>query len=96
MAEGISIREFARRAGCDDKVRRKLESGHLHRNSDGSINSAYLDIDWRSGASLPADTVGAFADSADTKPQVRTPKTTSPSITARPRAGFSMPERNHP
>lgn len=66
MAEGISIREFARRAGCDDKVvRRKLESGHLHRNSDGSLNPAYLDIDWRSGASLPADTVGAFADSAD-------------------------------
>lgn len=66
MALGISIREFARRAGCDEKVvRRKLVSQHLPRNPDGSIDPAYLDVDWRGGEPLPADRVGAFADAAD-------------------------------
>lgn len=65
--QGVSIREFARRAGCDDKVvRRKIESGHLARNLDGTINPDYLEIDWRSGAALPADNSASFADSADT------------------------------
>lgn len=66
MAEGVSIREFARRAGCDDKVvRRKLESSHLPRNADGTINPEYLDVDWRKGEPLPAGKAGGIADNAD-------------------------------
>lgn len=66
MAESLSIREFARRAGCDDKVvRRKITSGHLPQNDDGTLNAQYLLVDWRKGETLPADSEGAFADSAD-------------------------------
>lgn len=66
MGESLSIREFARRAGCDEKVvRRKVVSKHLPRKSDGTIDAAYLDVNWRSGEALPADRSVAFADSAD-------------------------------
>lgn len=59
MATGISIREFARRAGCDDKVvRRKVKTEHIQLLEDGTIDPSYLDVDWRSGA-------GPHADSAD-------------------------------
>ena len=64
MAIGISIREFARRAGCDDKVvRRKVKSEHIHLLKDGSIDPSYLNVDWRSGARLPLSASSEFADS---------------------------------
>lgn len=68
MAIGISIREFARRAGCDDKVvRRKVKSEHIHLLSDGTIDPAYLEVDWRNGDRLPMSAQREFADSdADT------------------------------
>lgn len=58
---GISIREFARRDGCSDKlVRRALESGHLQSLSDGRIDPALVGSGWRKtnrrGADTPADT----------------------------------------
>ncbi len=60
--EGISIREFARRAGCDDQVvRRKVKSGHLPALSNGKLDPAHLEVDWRSGVSAP----GPIADIAD-------------------------------
>lgn len=47
--EFISVREFARRAGCDDRqVRRALARGRLSRNSAGFIDSAQLAGSWRS------------------------------------------------
>ena len=67
MLEAISVREFARRAGCDEKVvRRKVKTEHLPALADGKIDARYLSVDWRSGDRLPADTAGSFADSADT------------------------------
>lgn len=66
MPDGISIREFARRAGCDDQVvRRKIKTGHIQALADGSLNPAYLNVDWRKGAPLPADDLDSDADSFD-------------------------------
>lgn len=63
MALGISIREFARRAGCDDKVvRRKVKTDHIKPFEDGTIDPRYLDLDWRSGEH-PLSAVGGVADS---------------------------------
>lgn len=66
MADGISIREFARRAGCDEKVvRRKVKTEHIKPLADGTIDPAYLNVDWRKGDPLPADNGHEVADSAD-------------------------------
>lgn len=68
MIVGISIREFARRAECDDKVvRRKVKSEHIQLLADGTIDPRYLEIDWRSGDALPADSADTFGLSADTE-----------------------------
>lgn len=62
MALGISIREFARRAGCDDKVvRRKVKTEHIKPFEDGTIDPRYLDLDWRSGEH-PVSATGTGAD----------------------------------
>jgi len=62
MTTGISIREFARRAGCDDKVvRRKVKTEHIKPFADGTIDPGYLDVDWRSGE----QPVSAIAYDAD-------------------------------
>jgi hypothetical protein len=64
MADGISIREFARRAGCDEKVvRRKVKTQHIQALADGTLDPAYLNVDWRKGDPLPADNVVGVADS---------------------------------
>ena len=48
MAQGISIREFARRDGCNDKlVRRALQSGHLKAFEDGTLNPELVRSAWR-------------------------------------------------
>lgn len=48
MASGISIREFARRDGCDDKlVRRALKSGHLCAFEDGTLDPSLVGTGWR-------------------------------------------------
>jgi hypothetical protein len=66
MSEGISIREFARRAGCDEKVvRRKVKTLHIQPLSDGTLDPAYLTVDWRKGDRLAADLAGNIAGTAD-------------------------------
>lgn len=61
--EGISIREFARRAGCDEKVvRRKVVSQHLPALADGKLDPRHVDQDWRGGVSAFPD---LSADDAD-------------------------------
>jgi hypothetical protein len=64
--EGISIREFARRAGCDDSiVRRKVKSGHLPALANGKLDPAHLDVDWRGGVpahDAVAGTAGILQD----------------------------------
>jgi hypothetical protein len=45
---GISIREFGRRDGCDDKlVRRAIQSGRLTALPDGTIDPALVNTGWR-------------------------------------------------
>lgn len=60
VAAGISIREFARREGCDDKlVRRALQGGKLKALPDGSLDPALIGTGWRHAnrhAAAPADT----------------------------------------
>jgi hypothetical protein len=46
--EGISIREFAKREGCDDKVvRRKIKSRHLPTLADGKVDPSLVGSAWR-------------------------------------------------
>lgn len=46
--DGISIREFARLDGCNDKlVRRALQNGHLIANPDGKISRSLVGTGWR-------------------------------------------------
>lgn len=45
---GLSIREFARREGCDDKlVRRALEKGRLKALPDGTLDPDLVGTGWR-------------------------------------------------
>jgi hypothetical protein len=73
-APGISIREFARRDGCDDKlVRRAIERGNIALQPDGSIDPALVGTGWRRNnrrAEQGADR-GALKG-ADNTPGVRT------------------------
>lgn len=47
-APGISAREFARRAACDEKqVRRALASGRLHADAGGLLDPTQLKLGWR-------------------------------------------------
>lgn len=56
VASGVSIREFARLAECDDKqVRRAIEKGRIQRFPDGSIDPAQVDGDWRRATRRAAD-----------------------------------------
>lgn len=66
---GISIREFGRRDGCDDKlVRRAIKSGRLVALSDGTIDPALVGTGWRkTNRRLPA----AADKSADKTKNVR-------------------------
>jgi hypothetical protein len=65
VSAGISIREFARREGCNDKlVRRAINSGHLSVLADGTLDPALIGSGWRKTnrradicADKPADTV---------------------------------------
>jgi hypothetical protein len=68
---GISIREFARREGVNEKlVRRALEKGHLTALSDGKVPAERVGSGWcqrnRRGADKSADTAAKTADSVRT------------------------------
>jgi hypothetical protein len=66
---GISIREFARREKCDDKlVRRAITKERLKANVDGSLDEGLVGSGWRKANR--ADT--ADKPSADTSKGVRT------------------------
>lgn len=46
--ERIAVREFARRAGCDEKqVRRAIEKGALLKDDAGLLDAAFVDSQWR-------------------------------------------------
>lgn len=47
---GISMREFARRDGCDDKhVREGVRKGYLKKLPDGTLDPALVGSGWRPG-----------------------------------------------
>lgn len=57
-ALGISIREFAKRSGLDDKqVRRGIESGRLTKLPDGTLDQALVGTEWRKQVKPRADKV---------------------------------------
>jgi hypothetical protein len=95
---GISIREFARRDGCSDKlVRRALQRGHLQALADGSIDLSLVGTGWRKlnrRAALTADKgadIGADTG-ADMPPDVRT-QVSAPAPASAPRpARRTLPE----
>jgi hypothetical protein len=54
--KGISLREFARRDGCNEKlVRKARDSGHLRGFDDGSIDPSLVGTGWRAGNRGHAD-----------------------------------------
>ena len=62
----ISVREFARRDGCDDKlVRRAIKSGKLPADDAGKLDPGLVGTGWRK-------TNRRGADTADTSKNVRT------------------------
>jgi hypothetical protein len=64
LSAGLSIREFARREGCNDKlVRRAIQYGRLATLEDGSLDEALVGTGWRKSNRRAADT--ASADTAD-------------------------------
>ncbi|MGX9963153.1 hypothetical protein ACVFYP_07505 [Roseomonas sp. F4] len=61
--DGISIREFARREGCSDRlVRRAVEQGKLHALSNGKLNPELVGTGWRHGNRHPAAGADRGAD----------------------------------
>ncbi len=64
---GISIREFATRDGCNEKlVRRAIGNGRLSALPDGKLDPALVGTLWRKSAMHGADSKTADADTADT------------------------------
>ena len=62
----VSVREFARLDGCDEKlVRRAIKSGKLRLSEDGKLDPALAGTGWRKANRRAAD-------SADTAKNVRT------------------------
>ncbi|WP_338662616.1 hypothetical protein VQH23_21005 [Pararoseomonas sp. SCSIO 73927] len=91
---GISIREFARREGCDDKlVRRAVQGGKLQAFRDGTLDPALVGSGWRrsnrhssSGADTPADIpADTGADTPAVSAPVRTPVSAPPPAAPAPR-----------
>lgn len=68
-APWVSIREFARLDGCDDKlVRRAIKSGKLAVSEDGKLDPALAGSGWRKANRRAPQR----ADTADISPRVRT------------------------
>lgn len=63
MADGISIREFARREGCSDTlVRKGLKSGHIKAFGDGTLDPALVGTGWRKGNRAGANAANQSAN----------------------------------
>lgn len=93
-AAGISIREFARREGCNDKlIRRAISGGYLKTLEDGTLSPALVGSGWRkvnrhaaAGADTADTSADMGADSADSAdmsaPAVRTVRTPPAPVSA--------------
>jgi hypothetical protein len=83
-AAGISIREFAKRSGLDDKqVRRGIESGRLAKLSDGTLDPALVGTDWRK----------SVRPRAAKSPSVRAPVSAQRDVSAPPAADHESPSQ---
>lgn len=61
--EMLSIREFARRDGCNEKlVRRAISDGHLRPSPDGKLTADLVGTGWRKTNRRGADTADIPAD----------------------------------
>ncbi|EHL97718.1 hypothetical protein HMPREF9946_04001 [Acetobacteraceae bacterium AT-5844] len=83
-ADGISIREFARREGVNDKViRRAISAGYLKTSDDGTLPASLVGTGWRKSNRHAAPGADKTADSADmSAPGVRTVRTSAPPVSA--------------
>lgn len=73
MTTGISIREFARRDGCNDKlVRRAIEKKKLAPLEDGTLDPKLVGTGWRKQNRKSAGADSGADKSADTAKTVRT------------------------
>ena len=76
---GISLREFARRSGCDLKqVRRAVKSGKLKLNLDKSIDPAQLEITWRRQTRASRKSEGIPKVSSPARVDIKNVSTTMP------------------
>ena len=93
---GLSIREFARRDGCNDKVvRNALKSGHLSAFEDGTIDPTLVGTGWRAHNRRRADIVPAQADksaSTDVWGDMSTPIDAEAARLVRTRENMSLAE----
>lgn len=103
--EHVSRREFARRAGCNEKqVRRAVERGLLVVNAEGFLDVAQLDSGWRrprrdtrESPSRPSvgDAAGAADKRADTGADKRASrKMSAPTKAGQRQASTGTPEAN--
>lgn len=68
MSARLSVREFAKRAGCDEKqVRRAIEKGLLSKDEEGKLSPDDVAGQWRK-----PNRRGVAKIAADTAPDVRT------------------------
>lgn len=66
LVDGISIREFARRDGCSDRlVRDAITAGYLRKTADGKLDPAAVGTPWRKG--------NRGAEAGAESPRLRTP-----------------------
>lgn len=75
---GVSVREFARLDGCNEKlVRRAIQSGKLRLSDDGKLDPALAKTGWRKQNRRSADTADISQMSAPKPKNVRTAKKVS-------------------
>jgi hypothetical protein len=88
--EYVSVREFSRLDGCDDKlVRRAIKGGKLPVSADGKVNSALAGSGWRRRNRRAAE----GADNPEmSAPNVRTRKIAPALIEVPPEAADMEPE----
>jgi hypothetical protein len=68
---GISVREFARRESCDEKlVRRHIERGELTRFPDRSLDPALVGTGWCERNRRDSRATGNAADTADSAEKI--------------------------
>jgi len=88
VAELVSIREFARRDGCNEKlVRRGLTEGRLPRGEGGKIDAALAGTAWRVGNMKAADTVRTDAPQVSAAVRTATRKLRTERVAAATGAG---------